>query len=252
VATLDISQILDAPGKNYKPGLGTGPVIYIYDASSTTHPLKADGTVDLTVNKKSDGSTSATAVPRAIRLKNGSKIPSSGLTIASNNPIYVQGDFNTGGNPPSNSGNAADALTPQVAGYTRAPVSILGDAITILSNSWNDAPSATPRDATNTTVNAALVSGIVPTAPVGGDGSYSGGAENFPRFLENWSGNTFTYYGSMVELYKSQQATGKWTNSLSVYQPPIRQWYFDNNFKIKPPPGTIMLYSYVKGQWSVY
>jgi len=251
VATLDISQILNASGTAYKNG-ATAPIIYIYDTTATTHPLKPDGTVDLTVNKKSDGTTSATAAARAIRLKNGTKIPSSGLTIASNNPIYIQGDFNTGGNPPSNSGNAVDAVTPQVAGYTRAPVSILGDAITILSSSWNDTPAATPPDATNTTVNAALVSGIVPTAPVGGDGSYSGGAENFPRFLENWSGNTFTYYGSMVELYKSQQATGKWTNSTSVYQPPVRQWYFDTNFKIKPPPGTIMLYSYVKGQWSVY
>jgi hypothetical protein len=252
VATLDISQILDAPGKNFKPGLGTAPIIYIFDPSATTHPLNPNGTVNVTVNNKADGSTSATLVQRAIRLKNGSKIPSSGLTIASNNPIYVWGDFNTGGNPPSNSGNAVDAVTPQVAGYTRAPVAILGDSINILSNSWTDGTHATnPPNASNTTVNAAIVSGIVPTAPVGGDGSYSGGAENFPRFLEDWSGNTFTYYGSMVELYKSQQATGEWTNRTSVYSPPVRQWYFDNNFKVKPPPGSIMTFSYVKGKWYV-
>jgi hypothetical protein len=251
VATLDISQILNASGTAYKSASFTNPVVYIYDSSATTHPLKADGTVDLTVNRKSDGTTSALPAARGIRLKNGGKIPPAGLTVASNNPIYIQGDFNTGGNPPSNSGNAADAVTPQVAGYTRAPVSILADAITVLSNSWNDNLAGTAPNASNTTVNAAIVSGIVPTAPVGGDGSYSGGAENFPRFLENWSGKTFTYYGSMVELYKSQQATGKWTNSPTVYSPPTRQWYFDNNFKIKPPPGTIMLYSYVKGQWYV-
>ncbi|PZR75146.1 MAG: hypothetical protein DLM73_06040 [Chthoniobacterales bacterium] len=251
VATLDISQILNAAGTAYKSASFTTPIIYIYDNSATTHPLKADGTVDLSVNKKTDGTTTATAAPRAIRLKNGSKIPAAGLTVVSNNPVYIQGDLNTGGNPPSNSGNAVDAITPQVAGYTRAPVSILGDSINILSNSWSDALSGTSPAASNTTVNAAIVSGIVPTAPVGGDGSYSGGAENFPRFLENWSGHTFTYYGSMVELYKSQQATGKWTTNASVYSPPVRQWYFDNNFKIKPPPGTIMLYSYVKGKWSV-
>src|SRR6202035_3938522 len=108
----------------------------------------------------------------------------------------IQGDFNTGGSPPSNSGNPADAVTPQVSGYTRAPVSILADAVNILSNNWNDATSGSVPAASNTTVNAAIVSGIVPTAPVGGDGSYSGGAENFPRFLEDWSANTFTYYGS--------------------------------------------------------
>ena len=39
-------------------------------------------------------------------------------------------------------------------------------------------------------------------------GYYSGGVENFPRFLEDWSGKTFTYYGSMLELYNSQQ--GYW------------------------------------------
>ena len=253
LATLDISQILTAASTpTYKSAGFTNPIIYIYDASATSHPLKADGTVDLTVNKRSDGTTSATPVKGGIRIKGGSKIPAVGLTIASNNPVYVQGDFNTGGNPPSNSGNAADAVTPQVAGYTRAPCSILADAVNILSNAYVDGTAGTAPTASNTTINAAIVSGIVPTAPVGGDGSYSGGAENFPRFLEDWSVNTFTYYGSMVELYKSQQSTGEWICCNPVYSPPIRQWYFDNNFKIKPPPGTLMVYSYVKGKWSLY
>ena len=225
LATLDISQILTTSSTaTYKSASFINPIIYIYDASY------------------------ASGARRGIRIKNGRKIPAAGLTIASNNPVYVQGDFNTGGNPPSNSGNPADAVAPQVSGYTRAPCSILGDAINILSNSWVDSASGAPA-ASNTTVNAAIVSGIIPTAPVGGDGSYSGGAENFPRFLENWGGHTLTYYGSMVELYKSQQSIGKWTCCI-VYSPPIRQWYFDSNFRIKPPPGTLMVYSYVKGKWS--
>jgi len=226
LATLDISKILAATSPvTYKSGSFTNPIVYIYDASYSA------------------------STRRGIRIKNGSKIPSTGLTIASNNPVYIQGDFNTGGSPPSDSGNPVDAVTPQVSGYTRAPVSILGDAINILSNSWVDANSGTSPTASHTTVNAAIVSGIVPTAPVGGDGSYSGGAENFPRFLENWTGKKFTYYGSMVELYQSKQATSEWGKA-GVYSPPDRQWYFDNNFKTKPPPGSIMVYSYVKGQWS--
>ena len=44
------------------------------------------------------------------------------------------------------------------------------------------------------------MAGIVETA----NNDYSGGVENFPRFLENWSGSTFTYNGSMVVLYLSQ------------------------------------------------
>ena len=99
-------------------------------------------------------------------------------------------------------------------------------------------------------MNSAILSGIVPTAPVGGDGSYSGGAENFPRFLEDWSHANLTYYGSMVELYQSAQSTGEWGKT-NVYVPPTRRWYFDTNFKVRPPPGSLMVYSYMKGRWSL-
>lgn len=274
IATLDISKIEIPPsGPNPTPSYkatavqGFNGIIYIYDVSATSHPLNPDGTVNLNVNVKDDRTTNATPVKRGIRIKNGSKIPSnivgqpSGLTIASANPVYIQGDFNTGSTPsstagatpnpqpPSNYTSNNDPLTPQVSGYTRASCSILADAVNILSNSWVDGATGAPT-AANTTINAAIVSGIVPTAPAGGDGSYSGGAENFPRFLEDWTGKALTYYGSMVELYKSQQSTGEWT-CCSVYSPPNRQWYFDTNFKIKPPPGTIMIYSYIKGKWSV-
>ena len=83
-----------------------------------------------------------------------------------------------------------------------------------------------------------------------GDGAYSGGAENFPRFLEGWGGVKITYYGSMVELYKSAQSIGKWRMP-NIYDAPDRQWYFDSNFKTKPPRGSLMIYSYIKGKWSV-
>ena len=43
---------------------------------------------------------------RGIRLKNGAIMPDNGITVASANPVYIQGDYNTGGsNPPSNSGD---------------------------------------------------------------------------------------------------------------------------------------------------
>jgi hypothetical protein len=227
LVTLDVSKVLNSTGSAYKAS-GFNGIVYIYDSSETS------------------------SVRRGVRLLNGNKIPASGLTVASANPVYVQGDFNTGGSPPSNA-SPSDPTTPQVSGYTRAPCSILADAVNILSNSWNDANSfagTSSRIASNTTVNAAIISGIVPTAPVGGNGSYSGGAENFPRFLENWSSASLTYYGSMVELYQSAQSTGEWGKA-NVYSPPKRQWYFDNNFKIKPPPGSLMVYSYVKGRWHV-
>jgi hypothetical protein len=229
-------------------------VVYIYDKSATTHALNTDGTVN---------QNPTSPVRAGVRLKKGSKIAATGLTVVSPNPLYIQGDFNTGRKydgtvtPPSNN-STSDPLTPQVAGYNnpsnpagtgvRAPCSVLADAVTILSNSWVDSASSTKPAASNTTVNTAIISGIVPTNAYGGN-NYSGGAENFPRFLEAWDGDKFTYYGSMVELFKSRQSIAIWQYA-PVYGAPERQWYFDNNFKTKPPPGSLMLYSYIKGKWS--
>jgi hypothetical protein len=226
LVTLDISKIennTSGLSPTYKAS-GFNGVLYIYDNSNTA------------------------STRRGIRLLNGTKIPSMGLTIASQNAVYIQGNYNTGGSPPSNSG---DPTTPQVSGYSRAPCAVIADAVNLLSNSWLDSNSTqgtSSRVASNTTVNTAILSGIVPTAPVGGDGSYSGGAENFPRFLEDWSHATITYYGSMVELYQSGQSTGEWGKA-NVYVPPTRKWYFDTNFKVNPPPGSLMLYAYNKGRW---
>ena len=230
LVTLDISQLennTSGLSPTYKSSAFNG-IVYIYDSSNTP------------------------STRRGVRILNGTKIPSMGLTIASGNPIYIQGNFNTGGNPASN-GSPGDPTNPQVAGYTRAPCSILADAVNILSGSWNDANSSagtSSRVASNTTVNTAILGGIIPTAAPGGDGSYSGGAENFPRFLEDWSHAVFTYYGSMVELYNSKQSIGEWGKP-NVYVPPTRRWYFDSNFRVNPPPGTLMVYSYMKGQWAL-
>jgi hypothetical protein len=252
LVTLDISKIQNgtsglAPTFKANSGGNTyfNGIVYIYDNSATTHSLNPNGSVN---------QNPTTSVLRGVRLKNGSKIDEDGLTIASPNPVYIQGDYNTGRKydgsttPPSNNATSVPT-TPQVSGYTRAPCSVIADAVTILSNSWVDTAAGTMPDASNTTVNTAIVAGIVPTNAYG-DGAYSGGVENFPRFLENWNNLKFTYYGSMVELFKSQQAIAKW-QILGVYDPPDRQWYFDTNFKIKPPPGSLMVYSYVKGKWSL-
>ena len=246
VATLDVSQLETVVNGNlaYANGITTAPVIYIYDSSATS------------------------GARRGIRIKNGSKIPSGGLTLASNNPVYIQGDFNTGGtgstvpsNNPSNLNSDGTYKNPSnppanyVSGYNGnkpPPTSIVADAVNILSNSVNDTnlgnlgnvPTASP-----TTINTAIIAGIVPTNTYG-DGAYSGGAENFARFLEDWTNKTLTYYGSMVELYQSKQSIGEWGRA-NVYSPPTRAWYFDTNFQTKPPPGSIMLYTYAKGRWYV-
>ncbi|HEV7867447.1 MAG TPA: hypothetical protein VGO90_07180 [Chthoniobacteraceae bacterium] len=205
----------------------------------------------------SDQSGSAT-VKRAIRLKNGATIARpGGLTFATDNGLYIQGDYNTGrttsAEPPSNTGTST---SPTVAGYIRKPCAVVADAVMVLSNNWldtNSASSLSSRLASNTTVNTAIVSGIVPTTGTAANpGDYSGGAENFPRFLERWTGDTLTYYGSMVELYTSKQFNTPWKNTGSgpnVYDAPDRKWYFDTNFYTSPPPGSLMVISYKKSRW---
>jgi hypothetical protein len=99
-------------------------------------------------------------------------------------------------------------------------------------------------------VNAAFLAGIVPTV----SGSYSGGVENFPRFLEDWGGDTFTYNGSMVVMFPSTYAIGQWRgtgSSIGIYNPPVRNWSFDTNFRdpAKIPPGTPSARVLVRATW---
>jgi hypothetical protein len=89
--------------------------------------------------------------------------------------------------------------------------------------------------------------GIVPS-----DGTYySGGVENFMRLLEQWSGHTLTYNGSIVVMFPSQYATTPWQKNGNYYSVPTRQWGFDNNFKdsSKLPPLTPQLKATVRGTY---
>lgn len=179
-----------------------------------------------------------------VRLVNGQTLPPLGLTVATPNPLYVKGHFNA---PAAHLGTTNTSLTK--------PASLVADAVTILSGNWNDANSTkslSNRTATDTTVNAAIIAGIVESNST----SYSGGVENFPRFLENWSGRTLTYNGSMVVMFPSQIATGPWRgtgSSIGIYNPPQRNWAFDVNFldPTKLPPGTPEMRVVIRGQWAM-
>ena len=120
------------------------------------------------------------------------------------------------------------------------------------TTAWSDAnagSSLSSRIAANTTVNSAFLAGIVAS-----NGSYySGGVENFPRFLEDWSNRTFTYNGSMVVMYPSKYATGFWGGNNNTYSPPNRNWAFDLNFMdaTKLPPGTPQVSAMVRAGWAM-
>jgi hypothetical protein len=178
----------------------------------------------------------------AVRVFNGTNLPVSGLSIATARPLYVWGNFNQT--------NSVYLGTNYTAG-TR-PAAFMADAITVLSGAWRDSASSNSvsgRVAASTTVNAAFLTGVVETA----GGKYSGGMENFPRFLESWgSANVFTYNGSMVKMFPSLYATNTWNNNNDIYAPPKRNWAYDVNFSdpSKIPPMTPKLLTVLRGQWA--
>ena len=165
----------------------------------------------------------STTLP-AVRLVNGDQLPTNypGLTVSTPQPVYIWKDYNVqrkGFSPTLGSSNTANTY----------PAAVLADAVTILSTNWNDFISNRLSTAGNTTVNAAMFEGIVPSNP-NISGSYSGGVENFLRYLETWTGFTNTYNGSIVVMFPSIYATNYFKGGGNYYSPPSRNWAFDNNF----------------------
>jgi hypothetical protein len=177
----------------------------------------------------------------AVRVWNGTQLPPSGLTVATGRPLYVWGDYNE--------------YNPAYLGTTNTsatlPASLVADAVTVLSDNWSDGNSAnalSSRVAASTTVNAALLTGAVDTTL----GHYSGGMENFPRFLESWGlAHVFTYNGSMIKMFPSLYATNSW-GMANVYDPPARNWSYDANFNdpTRLPPKTPSLQQVIHTQWA--
>lgn len=162
----------------------------------------------------------------ALHLKNGATLAGP-LTVACENPVYIEGDYNTVG---------------------KVPAAIISDAATFLSTNWDTnklLPAVNDRDAANMSVNAALVTGHVPSD----GGNYSGGVENLPRFLEDWGGRTFNFMGSLTSIWESQQANSQFNNSYFV--DPIRNWSFDPDLysPLNLPPASPVARSFRTFGW---
>jgi hypothetical protein len=173
----------------------------------------------------SDNIAGASEYP-ALRIKNGSELKAP-LTIASANPVYTLGNYNS---------------------VNKKPAALLGDAITFLSSAFDDAKSTlskSNRVAVPTTVNACYLTGDVPTAT-----SYqNGGFQNLPRFLETWNGTEFFWSGSAVCMWDCSQAAGLWAGT--YYDPPLRRWSYDSDLDdpAKLPPGTPAVRVFLRTGW---
>jgi hypothetical protein len=186
------------------------------------------------------GGTNTASNP-VVRLVNGSQLPSGGLTFVSQNPVYIAGDYNT---------------VP--VGANHPPAAVLADAVTVLSNAWmtnnydtKGNQAFTKRLAAATTVNAAIAGGPSSESTMNND---NGKANNLVRFLEDWTNKTFSYSGSLLALWHSQEATAPWrccgAGNPYYYAPPTRVWGYDTLFNTSQPPGTPMGTIVMKGPWS--
>jgi hypothetical protein len=165
-----------------------------------------------------------------------------GFTVASENPVYIQGDYNS------------FALDPAWGGGVdqggHAAASVIADAVTLLSNNWSDLNSfANPtnlgaRGAVTTYYRLAIAGGKNMNFPKpnwgANDYGTDGGTHNFLRYLENWGGQTLWYKGSLVSLYYSTYNTGVFKCCTVVYGAPGRKYSFDADFALPGglPPGT--------------
>jgi hypothetical protein len=245
---LEAAEDVDGNGQidswgGYNVGEAFGPII-----TNDTHALNPNPFKDrigcLTTARKNRVS----GTRHVIRVLNGTRgnLPTrpdgkGGFTVASENPVYVLGDYNAktsehGWNDP------------------HAAAAVIADAVTLLSNNWSDTRSfqfpsnPNSRPASETYYRLAIAAGKninfqrplnwSPAQDFGTDG----GLHNFLRYIENWGGTNLWYEGSLVSLYYSQYATGIFKCCSTVYNPPARKYSFDVLF-LNPenlPPGTPM------------
>ena len=218
---------------------------------------------------------------RAVRLFDGETLsftaaakklsPTKGITVSSENMVYMWGNFNTTGI----TGIPAGGSTLNNGSYTGAqvPASIVCDAFFPLSRTWFDAlsvlypegsqdsarqfgePYRMADEGATTTQGTSVRAGVIAgqtisslTASPGRNSANlrrSGGIINYPRFLELWNLNgiemSWNYTGSFIPMFRSTQAISQWENDTAViYMPPRRNWSFDSTFLTpnKMPPGT--------------
>ncbi len=187
-----------------------------------------------------------------------------GFTIASENPVYILGNYNS---------NSTDQTwtNPSATDPAHSAAAIIADSVTLLSNNWQvggdmdsfaypfgnqscatNSSCTSRRPAASTTYyRVAIAAGKNKVFPATSYASSTilygfgtdGGVHNFLRFLEDWSGVSAYYKGSLVSLFYSTYDTGVFKCcGDAVYHPPIRNFSFDPLFSQPQnlPPGTPM------------
>jgi type II secretory pathway pseudopilin PulG len=269
LSTLDVGNLNDAViylKNNYPATIGNttsgyNGLVYVYDNSNNTAlgvPSNLNGIL----------LANATTTP-AFNDPNGNPL---GFSVASNNGVFVQGDYNT---------------TQITVGtfLQNNPAAIMADAVTALSQAWSPAesslpilnrvaiPSAPTTDTwvsslgthsanqaslgtpTGMTVNAAILTGNTPSTAT----TNSGGVQNLVRMEEDWWSPQLmlTLDGSLGQLFTSDYFRGAYVgNSFQVsindkvyVQPKTRNMDYDANFKSHAPNSTPKTTNFTRGDF---
>jgi hypothetical protein len=246
-----------APLAVYNPSKDWNGIIYVEFPVNTnvlSSSSSADVNFDIGGNRvRYDNIVTGSNPFIALQVVNATRCPrptyakEKGLTIATNAPLYTVGNVNANGVAHTNDANLPD-------NSSEPSVSFASDSLTVLSNRWypdgtnnrrySNQNNYNYRKAYYTEFSAAILTGLKPTIPQGSPnmpsrGAISGGAHNFPRFLENWE-SELTIRGSLVALFESEvHRLSMPTDSGHYYDPPTRDWGFNENFRNgNYPPGT--------------
>jgi hypothetical protein len=208
------------------------------DNSTTTPPFVASRKNDKGLSKYGFAFSGGTRLPGA-------------LTLASDQAIYLQGDYN---NPSSTIGDLSTELdnsqfsteaipTPQLFALEKKPASALADSVTVLSNSCYDYSNAkinclinwsTMPVASNTVIRAAILSGTEASKVVANSMVERGaGLNNHFRLLEDWGGGSTTvlkYRGSLVSQGIQREFNGQYQLGGAYYDIPSRDFGFERDF----------------------
>jgi hypothetical protein len=204
---------------------------------------------------------------------------SGGFTVASENPVYIMGNYNSNANDTFFTGATGGAPGADLQNPAHSAAAVIADSVTILSNNWANGTNS--GDLMSLVGSSAYNNDITMGSTTNANGPYAGdrvgattyyrvaisggknmafpfpnwenatdygfgtdgGIHNFLRFLEDWTGQTLNYGGSLVSLYYATYNTGIFKCcQYSVYSPPVRNYLFDSDFTLPAglPPGTPM------------
>jgi hypothetical protein len=180
------------------------------------------------------------------------------LTLATEQAIYLQGDYNTVDDQSaatmgdtiavlSNACTNADRVIScgDLLNGSTPPAPVKGTYASLAGNAtYSGTPNSVPV-ATPTTIRAAFLSQTDLTNTTSSPLRYSGGLNNYIRMLENWQNVPLNYTGSFISLGTPVEFSGpyqygrtggnlvdKSQSDYYYYYPPIRNFSFDTNFNV--------------------